>query len=426
MNHQYIKLDPPGWQPPVIVVAGAGMGRQDLSLRSLSFIERAQVLVGGGRHLEDFAEHPGQKIYLKSPLDQTLKEIEKISRSRRTLVLASGDPLLFGIGRRLANLLGTERLFVLPNFSTVQYLLARLVEPLEEVKVLSLHGRKDLAEDRGWLREIGRSEKVALYTDPHFTPAKVAKMLLECGAPDRRVIVGEDLGLPAERIQTLTLREVKEKEFSSLNLMLIYPEEDAGGASDSNDLAIFGLSDDSFQHQAGLITKKEVRAVVLANLQLKAGLVLWDLGAGSGSVSIEAARVAHLRQVFAVEKNRERYIDLVRNTARFGRGQIQTICGDAGIILQQLPEPDRVFIGGAGTGLMNILQGASQRLRPGGRIVQSIVTLDSLHAACEFWQGKPYELSIAQVQVNRSTPILHTFRLEALNPVFIVTAENKG
>ncbi len=425
MNRLDSIFEPALWQPPLVVLAGLGMTRDDLSLRALRWIERAEVLVGGSRHLQEFPEHPGEKIRLEAPLDQTLKRVEEISRQRRTLLLASGDPLFYGIGRRLVDFLGKERLFVLPNITAVQYLLARLAEPWEDVKVISLHGRGEAAESRQWLRELRIHSKIALYTDPHHTPAMVARQLLEVGLSDRLLVVGEDLGLPSERIRFLSLQEAQSEEFSPLNLVLVLPARDSTRANGWSEWPALGLAEQAFQHQAGLITKMEIRAVVLANLQLKSDLVFWDLGAGSGSVSIEAARLVPLRKAVAVEKNADRYKDLVENLARFGCAEILPLCGNASDVLNELPDPDRVFIGGAGEDLLLVLNHIIERLRPGGRIVQTVVTLDTLQKVNEFWRDKPFEVAVTQLQINRSAPILNTLRLEALNPVFIVTVWRK-
>lgn len=425
MSSRLLPKDPVSWRPPLVVLAGLGMAGEDLGPRTQHWIDRAEVLVGGSRHLQAFPEHRAEKIRLESPLDRILERVEESSRRRRTLVLASGDPLFFGIGRRLVEFLGKERLFVLPNITAVQYLAARLAEPWEDMKVISLHGRGMASGGQQWLREVGRHSKTALYTDPHHTPAKIAQLLLEAGISDRRFIVGEDLGLPSENIQFLSLQEARKKEFSPLNLVLILPTADSTRAEENREMPVFGLSEQAFQHQAGLITKTEVRAIVLAHLQLRPHLVLWDLGAGSGSVSIEAARLVPLKQVVAVEKNADRFRDLVENVNRFDCAEILPLCDRAADVLSQLPDPDRIFVGGAGEDLLSILQQAIARLRPGGRIVQTVVTLDTLQTVNEFWRDKPFEVAVTQVQVNRSVPILATFRLEALNPIFIVTAWRK-
>ena len=418
--------DAAAWQPPLVALLGLGVSPQNLAPEAMRWLDRAEILVGGRRHLAVFAEHPADKIQLQTPLEQTLKTIDKIATERRTLVLASGDPLFFGIGRRLVELLGKERLHVLPNISAVQHLFARLAEPWEDAVVVSLHGRGGASVDSGpWLQVVREHAKVAIYTDPHNTPGKIAELLLAAGLSDRTLAVGEDLGTPVEKIALFSLEEAKSKGFSPLNVVAVLRPAQCRAALDELAPAVFGIAEEAFEHQAGLITKTEVRAVALASLQLKPDLVLWDLGAGSGSVSIEAARIVRLKSAYAVEKNVARYQDLLENAARLAPGAIVAINEDSLHVLQQLPDPDRVFIGGAGDNLLPILRHCAERLREAGRIVQTIVTLETLQAALSFWRDQPFVVTVTQLQVNRSSPILNTLRLQALNPVFVVTAWRK-
>jgi precorrin-6B C5,15-methyltransferase / cobalt-precorrin-6B C5,C15-methyltransferase len=416
------QLEPGSWQPPLLVLIGMGMGKDDLGGRALRWIERAEILAGHKRFLEYFAEHPGRKMLFQSPLEDTLPHLEQMSRSYRTVVLASGDPLFFGVGRRLVELIGRDRVLVLPNITTVQALFAHLAEPWNGVRVHSLHGR----EEREWLRDLHQYSKLVLFTDPEHNPAWIARRLLDAGFDDRYLVVAQDLGLATECVDAVSLEDALERTFSPLNLVAVLQRdgfeagrtgEDQGGGS-----VVLGLPDESFGHQAGLITKMEIRAVVLANLQLQPDLILWDLGAGSGSVAIEAARLAPLRQVLAVEKDAARFRDLSSNVKRFQCGEVVAIHGSAPDALQGLPDPDRVFIGGSGGHLQAILQAVTARLRPHGRVVQTAVTLATLEQAHAFWREKSFQINITQLQVSRSAPIENSLRLAALNPVFVITA----
>jgi precorrin-6Y C5,15-methyltransferase (decarboxylating) len=416
-------VDSEDWRLPLVALIGMGMGRDDLSLRALRWIERARVLAGGERHLDFFPDHPGEKIRLKSPLDPVLDHVGEISREKRTAVLASGDPFFFGIGRRLAERLGRDRILAMPNVTTVQALFARLGEPWEDVKTISLHGRGDDAAS-GWLRELRGGAGLAFFTDAVHTPAWIAGQLLDAGVTGRSLVVAEDLGLPGEKVVRLSPEEARAMSFSPLNLVAVLPERPGGGGDDSDgsDGPVLGLADEAFQHDAGMITKLEIRAVALAYLQLAPDLVMWDVGAGSGSVSIEAARMAPLKGVFAVEKSPARFHQLVENIRRFRCFEIRPVNGEAPEALDGLPDPDRVFIGGGGVGIQEILRVVESRLRPGGRVVLTAVALDTLEAARSFFQGKPFDFTLSQVQVSRSVPIGKSARLEPINPVFVVSA----
>ncbi len=417
--------DPNDWRPPLVLLVGFGQGREDLRAQVLRWLKRAEILAGGKRHLEAFPDFKGDRMLLEAPLEGFLQLLKKNSQEKRVAVLASGDPFFFGIGQRLASCLGKERLLTFPNTTSVQALFAALGEAWEDVTVLSLHGGGRLSKPAHWLRVVREKSKVALFTDPHRTPAWIAQQLLEAGITDRSLIIGENLGLPTERIHHLSLEAATTRHFAPLNIVVFRPESAGKDSSASSKLPLFGLPEAAFEHDAGMITKMEVRAVVLALLHLEPGLVLWDLGAASGSVSIEAARLVALKEVIAVEKQLPRYEALQRNIKAFGLAEIRAVHGTARDVLAELPDPDRVFIGGSGNDLPEVLQQVSERLRAGGRVVQTAVTLDTLESARSFWSGKPFEVSITQLQVNRSAPIAESLRFEALNPVFILSVRGK-
>ena len=435
------KPDPKEWRPPALLLVGMGMGRDDLSPKVLQWLERAEVLAGGKRHLDSFPEFRGEKVPLASTLEKFFERLDHISRERRTAVLSSGDPFYFGLGRRLVKALGKERIIAFPNITSVQALFARLGEGWENARVLSIHGGSRSPQPADWLCAVRSSPKLVLFTDPQHHPGWIAQQLLDAGMAERSLIVAEDLGLPTENIEHLSLEETRSRSFSPLNLVVITavdPALDPGNRAGtagwkactpsmaSQSFPIFGLPESAFEHEAGMITKMEVRAVVLAHLQLKPGLILWDLGAGSGSVSIEAARLVPLQQVVAVEKNRDRCEALRQNVKNLGGPEVQVFCGSAGDVIDQLPEdPDRVFIGGSGEELQGLLERVAGRLRPGGRVVQTVVSLDTLGTVRSFWRGKPFEISVTQLQVNRSTAISESLRFEALNPIFVVSVWSK-
>jgi precorrin-6Y C5,15-methyltransferase (decarboxylating) len=330
------------------------------------------------------------------------------------------------VGRRLISAFGKERVFSVPNVTSVQVLCSRLCEPWEDLKAISLHGREGEGGERKLEEALALHRKIAVLTDPAHTPAWIADKLLEWGYPGAAITVGEDLGAPSETVRTLAAKEARTETFSPLNVVLIdcASGQDTGSGA-GKPAQVLGIPEEAFEHDAGLITKLEIRAVALACLRLEPGLVLWDIGAGSGSVSIEAARTARLGLVAAVEKDARRYGKLVENVRDFRCPAVKPVYGPAAQALDGLPAPDRVFIGGSGSELEVILQKTSERLRASGRVVQTAVTLDTLDLVRSFWQKKRFGLSVVQVQASRSAPIGKTVRLEALNPVFIISAWRK-
>jgi precorrin-6B C5,15-methyltransferase / cobalt-precorrin-6B C5,C15-methyltransferase len=401
------------------------MNRGDITAQTEQWIARADVLVGGRRVLEWFADHPAMKIDFPATMDPAVDQALGLADRKRVLVLASGDPLFYGVGRRLLKRLGSERLLVIPNISAIQALFARIPESWEDAAIFSLHGRSH----NQWLQELRAGRKVAILTDPQHSPDWIARELAGAGIRNCTLVVGENLGSSDEQISVLSVDEASTMGFAPLNVVAVLPDKYVArvpeqslhqGASVVG--PVLGMDDHLFAHQAGLITKMEVRAVVLACLQLEPGLILWDIGAGSGSVAIEASRVARFKQLVAVEKDAERFQQLQQNIQEFGSGDLVAVHGAAPEALQNLVDPHRVFVGGSGGNLSAILEEVARRLLFRGRVVQTAVTFDSLNEILSFWRGHGWQVSVTELQVSRSVPIGNSVRLEALNPVFVVSS----
>ncbi len=410
------------WTPPVLWVVGIGTGVHDCSLTALECIEKAEVLVGGRRHLDLFSGFSAQRIPISGPLEELLERLRILSKERRVAVLASGDPLFFGIGRRLAAFFGPDRLRFLPAPTAIQSLCHRIGHPWDDVQVVSLHGRGPTWE---WMWELRRGKAVAFFTDARCSPDWVAESLLRAGFGDLSMWVGEDLGLPSEQVRCLLPKDASRLEFSPLNVVLVTPDSPRFSSKRREDEPLFGIPDGEFSHEKGLITKREVRSVILGMLHLRPGMVVWDLGAGSGAVAVEAARLIPLRSVWAVERRPERVRRIRENVRRFRCGEVQALEGEVGEVMEALPDPDRIFIGGAGGRLDSVLLKAWDRLKSGGRIVCSVVTFRSLEAVEAFGRDKNVAVETVQVHVSRAVPIGTSRRLESLNPVFLCAMEKK-
>ncbi|MHC1741615.1 MAG: precorrin-6y C5,15-methyltransferase (decarboxylating) subunit CbiE [Syntrophobacteraceae bacterium] len=417
------QIQPDEWSLPLVLLVGMGAGPEDLTAATHRWLSRAEVLFGGKRHLEQFGGHPAMKLSWESPLERSFERVLELSIRLRTAILASGDPFFFGIGRKLVARLGSERVYTLPGVSSVQLLFARIGEPWENAKVVSLHGRAVSMTDGSWVDLVRVHSRVVLFTDARHTPDQIARTLIDAGLEECSLVVGENLGMLDERVSELALRDAAAGSFAPLNLVLVKSvslDPGNGGRRDEQ-YPLFGLPESAYAHEAGLITKKEVRAIVMAHLELRPGLSLWDIGAGSGSVSIEAARLAPLGRAFAIERNEARYRDLKQNIARLAPSRVRAIHGRAPDHLADLPDPDRVFIGGSGGELDDLLAAIMARLRPGGIIVQTAVSLDTVTAARTFWkQRSGYSLELLQVQVSRAVPIGGSERLDPQNPVFVM------
>lgn len=419
---------------PVHVV-GLGMSPEDLTPKALEIIREAQVLVGGRRLLGYFPKHPGGKIVLGKDPEGTLARIPALAADKRVVVLASGDPNFFGIGPLVVKLLGPERVVLHPNITAVQAACARLQITWQDAAIISLHGRAWEPLEAA----LNQSGKLIIYTDPEHTPTAIARLLLARDQGAARLCVLEDLGQKTERFTWLSPKEAKDREFSPLNMVVILTAAGAkpGFVPDGRDTPRrtpgsplrgmgtarlhLGLPEESLARQGGLITKAEVRAVVLAKLELYPGLVLWDVGAGCGSVGLEASLLIPGGRIIAVEQEAERADQIRANAAKFGVWNLEVVCGQAPGCFAALPNPQRVFIGGGGGDLRLILQEALERLVTGGRVVLTAALLETLETARQVLAAAGWELEVAQLQVSRSRPLAGGMFLQALNPVWIVS-----
>ena len=403
---------------PVHVV-GLGMSPADLTAGALEIIREAQVLVGGRRLLGYFPEHPARKIPLGKDPEGTLKQIPDLAAEKRVVVLASGDPNFYGVAPLVVKLLGPEHVVIHPNVTAVQAACARLKISWQDAQVVSLHGRGFQA----LAAALGRTAKLIIYTDPEHTPAAIARFLLERGQSRARLSVLEDLGQPGERLTWLTPAQAQGRNFSPLNMVVVVGEAAGGREPGPGGAALhLGLPEDALVHEAGLITKSEVRAVVLARLELYPGLILWDVGAGCGSVGLEASLLLPGGRIFAVERDPARAAQIQANREKFGVGNLEVVVGDAPQCLASLPDPQRVFLGGGGRRLGDILKEVLGRLEPGGKVVLTAALLESLETARRVLTAAGWPVEVVQLQLSRSRSLATGTYLFALNPVWIITA----
>jgi precorrin-6B C5,15-methyltransferase / cobalt-precorrin-6B C5,C15-methyltransferase len=398
-----------------VQVVGLGMSPADLTQKAQEIIQEAQVLVGGRRLLDYFPEHRSMKIPLGRDPEGTLKQLPALAETKRVVVLASGDPNFYGVGPLVVRVMGAEQVVIHPNLTAVQTACARLRMAWQDATVISLHGRswEHLAA------VLGQPGPLLVYTDPAHPPGEIARFLLSRGLSQARFCVLEDMGQDTERITWMSLAEAREREFSPMNLVVVLPEP--GEASPVRPRLHLGLPEAALAHQAGLITKAEVRAVVLAKLKLLPGQVLWDVGGGAGSVGLEASLLLPGGKIFAVERHPERAVQIAANREKFGVHNLEIVCAPAPVCLAQLPDPHRVFVGGGGPEVGAIIQEAVRRLAPEGRIVITAALLESLATSRHALEQAGWEVEVVQLQVSRSHPLAGGMALQALNPVWIIT-----
>ena len=397
-----------------IYVIGAGIeGHEGFSRRALDLIDKADILIGGARQLALFPGFSGETLSIGAKLSPVVECLEKNQGS--AVVLASGDPLFFGIGRYLLRNLPDADLEFVPNVSSVQYAFAKIREPWDDAVFVSAQGRGM----KGTVDQVVAHDKIAILTDEVNTPQAIANGLLLRGRDGYTAYLCENLGTPEEAITNTDLRGLISLPSAPLNVLILIKEyESAGGGTGP----FLGIPDEEFVTIKKLITKEEVRAVSLAKLRLCQDMTLWDIGAGSGSVSIEADHLMPNGRVFAIERNPQCLAFFKENLQKFNSRNITLVEEAAPACLDDLPDPDRVFVGGSGGHLWKILEAANGRLPTGGRIVLNAVTLDTLTAATEYFENAGYELEVTTVNISRTVSLTDYKMFVAFHPVFVLAA----
>ena len=395
-----------------------GVGCKGLTTEQAVMLARCGLIVGDSRHLALVEGMAVEKCPI-SPLAPALESIRLALANGDVGVLASGDPLFFGIGRRLFKEFGSERLLILPALSTMQEACARFHLPWDDMALVSLHGRKTLHVPGLLLAR----EKTFAFTDRRNTPARLARQLVDylklIEADDLlahcRVHVAENLGSAEERLFSGTLAEAARQNFAELNVLIITRPSLA-----EENLPLFGISEEEIAHSRGLITKDEVRAVTLHALRLPSTGVFWDLGAGSGSISVAAARMHPGLTVFAVDHKAEAFANVQRNIRQFGCYNIIPVQGEAPAVLSGLPDPDRVFIGGSGGRLAEIIGHAAHRLSSRGRMVVNGVIGQTVAEAPQCMTEHGLKVAMTRIQIERTTfPASEPGKV--LNPITVMT-----
>ncbi|GAA4852824.1 precorrin-6y C5,15-methyltransferase (decarboxylating) subunit CbiE [Pseudonocardia benzenivorans] len=376
-----------------VTVVGIGAdGWDGLGTSAREAVQRAEVVLGGSRQLALLPDDPRipPRRPWPTPMTPALPGLFDELADRAVCVLASGDPMFFGIGATLARLLSPERLRVLPAPSSVALACARLGWPAEEVDVVSVVGRP-LARVR---RALAPGRRVIVLSSGAESPGEIAALLDADGWGPSAIALLEQLGGPGERLLAGLASDWPHPPGDALNLVAVScePGPDARVLGE-----VPGLPDEAYDHD-GQLTKREVRAVTVAMLAPRAGELLWDVGAGAGSIAIEWMRAHSACRAVAVESHLDRVAAISRNADALGVPGLRVVPGRAPAALTDLPTPDAVFIGGGVTG-EGVLDACLDALRPGGRLVANAVTVEGeavLAAAHARLGGTLTRLSVAR------------------------------
>ena len=419
---------------PCRIIGVLDNGVAGLTPAALAHLQSADLIIGAERTLALFESVLPAQTERRDMGGQLSNIPEWITQARneqrRVVVLATGDPLCHGIASFLIGKLGLPACEILPNVSTLQWACTRLGLAWQGAKICSVHS-KDAGEwsagatpEHGLyalLQEIRQHDLLAVFTGPDNTPARIARMLVSEGLGEAfQISIVTQIFQNEKIIGPLPAAQCVAVEAADPNVVILQrcqPRE--------NEIR-FGLDDSEFiqrKPEKGLITKREVRAVSLARMQLRNDSVVWDIGAGSGSVGLEAARLCPHGHVYAIEKNADDAANALQNREQLGVSNYTLVNAKAPAGMDAWPDPDAMFVGGSGGELDELICIGLQRLKPNGWLIMNFVTFENLSVALATLGALNAVWDVTQLQASRSQPILHMHRLQAENPVWIVSAQ---
>jgi precorrin-6Y C5,15-methyltransferase (decarboxylating) len=416
-----------------------GIGYRPLTDEVREVVLNSDIIICPGRLLDVIKynviyDYIKDNILITNNIDDSFNTIKSAAfnlKKQNITWLASGDPLFFGIGKRIIEEFGKDMVEIFPDLSCLQKIFAKIKESWDDALLISLHGRNLIScdninyelDDIPYL--IRRHRKIAVLTDRKNNPNRIAETIdnaMPANDLPTEIYVAEKLGYLDEKITHGSPKDILNMSFGEPNVVVILRPESKNHRPKPDEVA-FGLKEEEIVHLKGLITKDEIRAVTIHKLRIPAKGVFWDIGAGSGAVSVEVANLCPQIKIYAVEKNEAQLAKIRENKHRFELENITPIHGEAPQALNQLPVPERVFIGGGGGKLEEII-GLVSEMMPHGIIVLNAITLKTLSEAVESFEKNSFLISVSEVCVSRSISLGPQKRyLRALNPVFIICGE---
>ncbi len=393
-------------------------GAANIPSHVYKLIEQAEMVFGGKHLLDLFPVLSGEQIVINHNLSQITALLKKNAGNRHIVILASGDPNLYGIAGYLEGKLDKECIEIIPAVSSMQLAFAGIKENWSDAVFTSVHSRP--IEDV--IDVIRFNRKIGIFTDEEHSPAAIAKVLIEHGIDGYRGYVCEKLGTAGQKITEGDLQDLCRMKSQSPNILILIKTQQEETAIVGHEYP--GIPDEEFYRRkpdSGLITKQEVRAISISKMGLRENSIVWDIGAGSGAISIEVSLIAGKGCIYAIEKNETDIAVIKKNIKKFHIPNIEIVhtCAPEG--LDMLPPPSSVFIGGNGGYMKEIIVSASKRLIPGGRIVINVVALENLTTAINALSVQGFTVETTLVNIARSTDINELTRFEPLNPVFVIT-----
>jgi len=407
-----------------IPIVGVGPdGLAGLTARSREVVQLAEAIFGSEAALRLLPDVAAERIAIGTNLPEVVDRIKAMLGTKTVAVVAVGDPLFYGTARYLCDKIGPDHFDVIPHVSSMQLAFARIKESWEDAYLTDLAVKP--FDDA--IESIRIAGTVGLFTSEVHTPNRIARELLARGLDYFTGIVCENLGGRDERITRADLAEIQDLRFDPLNILILkrkpnVPDRPRTGAR----LRRFGNPDDVFAQsrpKTGLITQAEVRAVALAQMDLQPGDVAWDVGAGSGSVAIEMAQLVVPGVVYAIEQDPADFHLIQANLETYGVRNVKPVFGTAPAVFEGLPAPVAIFVGGNGGEVARLLEACYAALRPGGRLVSNVGTLEMISSTYGVLKRLAPKVDVLLMNLSRGVEQLESLRLEAINPTVLLRVE---
>lgn len=397
-------------------IVGIGPGNPELLTgAAIKAIKESNILIGDKRMLAAFAE-ADKKIYNTIKTADIVEIAASANPEKDVLaVLVSGDVGFFSLAKTISGKLPDCECVRYCGISSLVYFAAKLQLSWDDAKIVSMHGRK-----QNLVAAVAENKKVFSLTGGEHTPQMLCAQLCEHGLGDVQVYVGENLSYPEEKITVGTAAEISKQNFPSLSVMMIINEQAA-----KYQPVVHGLADELFTRSKVPMTKQEVRSVSMSKLMPKATDKIYDIGAGTGSCSVELALLANKGQVWAFERNPEAVALIHKNKDLFGIENLEVIAGEALENIKNMPAPDCVFVGGSGGDLCEMLDIIYSK-NSDCRVVINAITIETLAEVADYYKKhQDYSLEIVNVCVARSRKLGSYNLMMAQNPVYVMTALKK-
>ncbi|MDO4921176.1 MAG: precorrin-6y C5,15-methyltransferase (decarboxylating) subunit CbiE [Phascolarctobacterium sp.] len=397
-------------------IIGIGPGNPDLLTGAArQAIAESNILIGDKRMLSAFAEN-GKKVYDTIKTSAIAAIAAQADPEKDVIaVLVSGDVGFFSLARTISGKLPDCECVRYCGISSLVYFAAKLQMAWDDAKIVSMHGRQ-----QNLVTAVAQNKKVFSLTGGDNSPQSLCAQLCEHGLGHVQVYVGENLSYPEEKITSGTAEQISALQFPSLSVMMLLNEKAGGFAP-----IVHGLADELFLRSKVPMTKQEVRSVSMSKLMPKATDLIYDIGAGTGSCSIELALLAKDGKVWAFERNPVAVELLGKNKALFGVQNLEIVAGEALENIRSMPAPDCVFVGGSGGDLCEMLDVIYAK-NSGCRVVINAITVETLAEVAAYYRDRQdYSLEIVNVFVARSKHLGNYNLMMAQNPVYVMTALKK-